>query len=102
MSGRLAPRDELAGLTFAGAVHLLPGTGNPAPIEQWRPVVPSSATDLSRAIDSAMALLPSEGQRRLLVLSDGNETRGDTARRIPWLRAEGVRVDAAVPPHRNE
>jgi Mg-chelatase subunit ChlD len=102
LSGRLAPGDDLAVLTFAGAVDLVQGPATPAPIERWRPVLPSSATDLSRAIDSAMALLPSEGQRHLLVLSDGNETRGDASRRIPWLRAEGVRVDAAVPPHRGE
>ena len=102
LSARLAPGDDLAVLTFAGDVELVHGPGAPAPIEAWRPVVPSTATDLSRAIDSAMALLPSEGPRRLLLLSDGNETRGEAARQIPWLSAEGVRVDVAVPPHRSE
>jgi Mg-chelatase subunit ChlD len=100
LAARLAPGDDLAVLTFAGDADLVQGPAAPAPIEQWRPIQPSTATDLSRAIDSAMALFPSEGERRLLLLTDGNETRGDSRRQVPWLRAEGVRVDAAVPPHR--
>lgn len=101
IAGRLAPGDDLAVLTFAGDAELMQGPAAPAPVEHWRPLHPSTATDLSRAIDSAMALFPSDGQRRLLLLTDGNETRGDSRRLVPWLHAEHVRVDAAVPPHHN-
>ena len=100
VQSRLAPGDALAVLTFAGDVDLVQGPGAPAPVEGWHPLRTATATDLSRAIDSAMALFPSDGQRRLLLLTDGNETRGESRRQIPWLRAAGVRVDAAVPPHR--
>ena len=99
VESRLAPGDTLAVLTFAGDVELVQGPGAPAPIERWGPAPSGGVTDLSRAIDSAMALFPSDGERRLLLLTDGNETRGDSHRQVPWLRAEGVRVDAAVPPH---
>jgi uncharacterized membrane protein len=102
LQSRLAPGDDLAVLTFAGDTDLVQGPGAPAPIERWRPAPASAATDLSRAIDSAMALFPSDGPRRLLLLTDGNETRGDSRRQVPWLRADGVRVDAAVPPHRRD
>jgi Ca-activated chloride channel homolog len=102
LQSRLAPGDDFGVLTFAGDADLVQGPGAPAPIEAWRPAPAAGATDLSRAIDSAMALFPSAGERRLLLLTDGNETRGDSRRQIPWLRAERVRVDAAVPPHRNE
>ncbi len=99
VQARLAPGDDLAVLTFAGDTDLVHGPGAPVPIERWRAATASAATDLSRAIDGAMALFPSDGQRRLLLLTDGNETRGDSRRQIPWLRSAGVRVDAAVPPH---
>ena len=90
-------------LTFAGDVELVQGPGAPAPIEPG--AAPRTAHGhRPRAAPSTAPwrLLPSDGQRRLLLLSDGNETRGDSRRQMPWLRAEGVRVDAAVPPHRSE
>lgn len=99
---RLAPGDRLAVLGFAGDSELVRGPTTPAPLDKW-PVLPSSSTtDLSRAIAGAMALVPSAGERRLLLLTDGNETRGQSRRQISWLRAQRVRVDAAVPPLRTE
>ena len=95
----LAPGDELAVLTFANDVQLVRAPAVPAPVSDLPPPPSHSATDLSRAIESAMALFPAEGQRRLLLLTDGNETRGNSRRHLPWLRAANVRVDAAVPPH---
>ena len=102
VQSRLAPGDQLAVLTFADDTDLLRGPAPPAPIEQWPTAHASTTTDLSRAIASAMALFPGDGERRLLLLTDGNETRGDSRRQVPWLRAQKVRVDAAVPPQRND
>jgi Mg-chelatase subunit ChlD len=98
----LAPGDELAVLTFAGDTALLRSPDAPAPIGSLPPPPAPAATDVSRAIDSAMALLPADGQRRILLITDGNETRGDSRRQVAWLRSAGVRLDAATPPHRTD
>lgn len=95
---QLVPGDELAVLAFAATTELLRAPGAPAPLPDALPTPGAPATDLAAALDAAMALLPAEGARRVVLVTDGNETRGDAERRIPWLRAAGVRVDAAVPP----
>jgi Mg-chelatase subunit ChlD len=94
----LAPGDELAVLAFGGDVDLLRAPAPPAPLSSSPAASTSPVTDLGAAIDSAMALLPADGERRIVLLTDGNQTRGDGRRRLGWLRAAGVRLDAAVPP----
>lgn len=99
LQSRLVPGDELAVLAFGNGVELLRAPGAPGALPDALPDLPGAATDLGAALDAAMALLPADGARRVVLLTDGNETRGDSDRRLPWLRAAGVRVDAAVPPH---
>ena len=96
---QLVAGDELAVLTFASDTELLRAPGAPAPLAGALAGADTPATDVAAALDAAMALLPAEGARRVVLVTDGNETRGEAARRIPWLRAAGVAVDAAVPPH---
>jgi Ca-activated chloride channel family protein len=54
----------------------------PAPLsnlaEQWPPLPTRDATELGPALDFASALLPPAGSRRIVLLSDGNDT-GTTA-----------------------
>ncbi|HEY5651347.1 MAG TPA: VWA domain-containing protein [Acidimicrobiia bacterium] len=52
-----------------------------------------SATDLETALRSAGSLLPSEGSRRIVVLSDLVETSGDARVAARELAADGVAVD---------
>jgi uncharacterized membrane protein len=61
------------------------------------PHVPSSivddkASDLGRAIRLAVALLPDEVDRQIVLLSDGNENTGDVLREARVASANGVRV----------
>lgn len=98
LQAHLAPQDELAVLAFAGDVTLLRQPAAPAPLTDTPAEGAAAVTDLGAALDSAMALLPADGERRIVLLSDGNETRGDSRRRLGWLRSAGVHVDAAVPP----
>jgi Mg-chelatase subunit ChlD len=99
LQSQLVPGDELAVLAFGDGVELLRAPGVTDPLPATLPALPGPATDLGAALDAAMALLPADGARRIVLLTDGNQTRGDGERRLPWLRAAGVRVDAAVPPH---
>lgn len=98
----LAPGDELSVLTFAKDVRIVRPPGPPTPVDNLPAPEVVTATNLSRAITTGTALFPSEGEHRLLLLSDGNETRDDSRRLIPRLRDAKVRVDVAIPPVRTE
>ncbi len=50
------------------------------------------ATDVQLALQAALAQVGEGRQGRVLLLSDGNENRGDAARVIPLLRAQGAEV----------
>ncbi len=102
VASALAPGDQLAVVTFAADTRLVRGPTTPAPLRELPPPRSLTATDLTRAIEGAVALFPPDTQRRLLLITDGNETRGDARDEIAELRASRVRLDAIVPPHRND
>lgn len=99
VAGALAPEDELGVISFArdAAVVRAPGSKSD-PVLGDAPGA-ASATDIGKALETALALFPPDSERRLLLLSDGNETRGDSLARLPRVRAAGVTIYAAVPPH---
>jgi Mg-chelatase subunit ChlD len=54
---------------------------------------PSDHTDISRAIQLALAILPSESRKRIVLLSDGAETRGRALDAVPLARSAGVPIE---------
>jgi uncharacterized membrane protein len=51
-------------------------------------------SDIAGAIRLAGAALPPDGERRVVVLSDGHGTGGDTLAEVERLRRDGITVDA--------
>ena len=49
-------------------------------------------TDIQAALQAALAQIGEERQGKILLLSDGNENRGETSRIIPLLRSQGTQV----------
>ena len=49
-------------------------------------------TDIQAALQAALAQIGEGRQGKILLISDGNETRGETARVLPLLRAQEVQV----------
>ncbi len=49
-------------------------------------------TDIQAALQAALAQMGEDRQGKILLLSDGNENRGETARVIPLLRSQGAQV----------
>lgn len=97
VAGALAPGDFMAVVSFAESSELIatnPSTLDTSKIGRTENV---SATDISAAIDQALAMYPQGSQKALLLLSDGNETIGNSRNRIETLNALGVRVHAAAP-----
>jgi len=52
-----------------------------------------AATDLSHAIETAISLLPTDTANRILLVSDGNETRSNVLEAIRLATANGIPVD---------
>lgn len=53
-----------------------------------------SATNLERALDAARAAFAARHLRRIVLFSDGRETRGDAGRAAALLRADGIEIHA--------
>ena len=96
----IGPEDELAVLTFAADTRIVSARASSENLDDDLPLPPNrSATDIARAIDTAMAVFSPNTQRRLLLLTDGHETRGVARDQIARLRAANVPIDALVPPN---
>jgi uncharacterized membrane protein len=83
---------------FDGAAEIEQGLGRPArdveegsEAELDRNATPG--TDIAAAIRLAAAALPSSGQRRIVVLSDGRATRGDALAEVRLATRAGIVVD---------
>ena len=95
----LAPDDEFAVVAFGGDVAVVQPPGPPRRVDLDTVPVAGGATDIGRALQTAIALFPADGERRVLLLSDGNETRGDARAEVPRAQRAGVAIFAAAPPH---
>jgi Mg-chelatase subunit ChlD len=69
----LPPRDEIAPVEFSARLD-------------------REQTDIQAALQGAAAQIGDGRQGRILILSDGNQNRGETARVMPLLRSQGVQV----------
>ena len=54
--------------------------------------IDQSATDLEQALNTAVFGFAPQSARRLVLVTDGNQTQGDLWRALPRLKAEGIRV----------
>lgn len=90
----LASAEALTQVAVSAAAPVQPGTDDvPAVIHQ-------GATDLEGALDQALLGLDAESVKRMVLFTDGNQTRGDVWRSVPRLQAERVRVFAFPAPPR--
>ncbi len=95
---RLGPDDSLSVVAFAGRSEVLAWPGRPGPIHWDATELDEGSTDIAQALRRAADLFPLEHERRLVLLSDGNETRSQALSEAPLLRALGIQVFSAVPP----
>ena len=99
VAAALAPGDELGVVVFGKDTHVARPPARPEPIDLEAPPVSATATDIGAALQTALALFPPDTERRLVLLSDGNETRGSAAAQITRATRAAVRIYPAVPPH---
>jgi Ca-activated chloride channel homolog len=85
--------DRAGALVFAAdaAIEATPNVTFTLPAVQA--VVPTERTDVGGAIRLATAAFPEAGQRRIVLLSDGNENLDDAIQAAVSARASGVSID---------
>ncbi len=88
---------ELRLITFAGHPRLrpLPAQASQVTIPQGVDAADGNATDLGSAMQLALSTFPSQGARRMLLISDGNETQGNALTEALRARERGVPIFTA-------
>lgn len=91
-------RDRLAVIGFGRDAQLIKPLGDPRlPFDSG--LVPDpGATDIGGALTTAIGLFPPDDEKRLILLSDGDENQGDARDELPALSEAGVRVYTSAPP----
>ena len=99
MKGRGDRKASVIG--FAEGVRIIKGfdednDGNPDPIrfkKEWLKEDEAAATNIAKAIETAWGIFPTETNKRIVLLTDGVETRGDALRTALRGKAFGVQID---------
>jgi uncharacterized membrane protein len=92
-AGRLTNGDTRTGLLAFGRVpewEFPPRRDFPA--ADFAARLDSESTDVEAALQAALAQIGEGRQGKLLLVSDGNENRGNIARLVPLLRSQGTQV----------
>src|SRR5205085_9062568 len=86
--------DELHLVTFAARPRVVPPPppGSPLPPLRQTGEAGTDGTDIQAALQLGYGLFPPATIRRVLVLSDGNETEGDLLGEAQAARRRGVRI----------
>src|SRR2546427_827517 len=92
-AGHRRPGDRVGLVTF-GAGALPEELPNPHPRLAFATQPVATGTALGQAIRAALAALPEEGAKRIVLLTDGNDNRGSLADALALARSGGVEVSA--------
>ncbi len=77
---------------FGETAQLWQPPSESAPLAEWPALSSKKATDIGAALDFASALFPADQARRVVLLSDGNDTAGRVNEASARLAAQGVEV----------
>ena len=91
-------RDRMGVIGFGRDARLIAPLSDPRLISEARITPDRGATDIAAALTAAQSLFSADADRRILLLSDGNQTRGSAAAEIPALVDDQTRIFTAAPP----
>ena len=100
----LEPADEFSIISFAENAALLTPPGPPPNVAITTEALQQSVTgetggtDIARALERSLALYPEEAEKRLVLITDGNETNGAAKQHIALARRMGVKIFPVIPP----
>ena len=90
---RLGPEDVGGVVAFGGDAAVEAATTGRRSMDRILTRVDGGASDLAAAIRLASASFPEGKARRIVLLSDGNETRGDAAGAAEVAATDGIAID---------
>lgn len=89
----MRPSDLAAVVAFADGAAVEVPPSRPRAVSEPASLVPAGATDIEEGLRLALATIPPGYAGKVVLLSDGNETRGEAQRAVEWAKSKGVRVD---------
>ncbi len=98
LASALRPRDRLGVLAFGRDAKLLSPLGDPRFVSLKGVVPDRGATDIASALGAASSLFSSGAEKRIVLLTDGNQTVGDLRDEMAAIIEQGVRVYPIIPP----
>ncbi|HRT55329.1 MAG TPA: VWA domain-containing protein [Candidatus Paceibacterota bacterium] len=93
VSNRKKPDDRAGVIVFGSEASIESSPNYAVDLQKIQAVVGTERTDLAGAIRLATAAFPETGQKRLVLLTDGNENVGDAMSAVLAARPLGVSVD---------
>lgn len=91
---RRANRNDRAGLILFGEKPVIEESPTPHfELRQIYSTVGPSETDIGSAVRLALSTFPGDAQKRIVLFTDGNETRGDLDAAVQRAAAAGVPID---------
>ena len=84
--------DSSGVIGFSETATLWQPPAETAPLAEWPVLENRKATDIGAALDFASALFPSDQARRIVLLSDGNDTAGRASGAGARLAASGIEL----------
>ncbi len=97
----MGKNDQAGVVAFGGDAAVERAPEPTREIEPLRSVVDRSRTNLAEAINLAMACFVGESQKRVVILSDGNQNTGDAVDAARAAAAAGVAVDVVALEYEN-
>lgn len=92
----LGPKDEAGVIAFGKEAVVEASSGKLPRLDRVLSLVDGSASDLAAAVRLATASFPDGKARRIVILSDGNETSGDAAEAASVAATDGIPIDTVV------
>ncbi|GIW40753.1 MAG: VWA domain-containing protein [Candidatus Binatia bacterium] len=102
VAAALAPGDEFGLVTFAADPFLARVPSPPEPVRSLPVASSRGATNIAAGLDAALALLPPDTAHRLVLVTDGYETRGNVLRALARARELEAPVYVLSPPPSSE
>jgi Ca-activated chloride channel homolog len=90
------PGDDYAVIGFAESSEIWHGFGAGSTLSTWPELQKNQGTNYRDALDLAGSILPNDRRRKIVLLSDGNDTSGDSESSLSDLARRGIEFDAVA------
>ena len=94
IASHMTAEDQAGLILFGEDSSLETDLGPGFTLDTYRSQVNQNATNISEALQMAIGRLPGEGDNRILILSDGNETIGQAEEMAVLARSLGIKIYA--------